>query len=825
MNRQKVLLQVEGISKVFPGVKALDEVSFSVNAGEVHGLVGENGAGKSTLMAVASGALVPEIGRIVIDGVDTLGEPEQARALGLAIVRQEPALMPDLSVAENLYLGVPAVVRPPLSAAKTWAQRLLAEWSGDVGIDAGARVSSLGSEHRFIVEIVKALAAKPKVLVLDEPTEHLLAGDVERLFKCIQRITDSGCGVVYISHRIREVQRVANRITVLRDGRAQGTHDVATLTEQQIVELIVGGALDREFPAKACAAHEDVILDIRSLSGPGFGNVSLQVRRGEIVGLAGIDGNGQREFMRALAGLSRSTGHITVAGEAVTLRNSSNAAADGIRYVPGDRHREGIFGELSVRENFSLRSLSMDALHGLVNKGSETQRARQAVNTFAVKTPSVETPIRSLSGGNQQKVVLASVLASEPRVILVDEPTQGVDVGARMAIYTLLRDSAAKGIAVVMVSSDAMEVAGLCDRVTIFSRGRAVKELQGEDVTENSIISAVLTSTSERKRDSNRTAGFWSWAAGDQAPLLMLVLAALALGLFASHANEAYLSARNLTGMLALATTLAIASYGQQALMLVGGIDLSVGPLMGLSVVIQSFFLVDGATPEHQLAGWILMFAVAAGVGVLNWLLVDPLRLHPMVATLATFMGLQAISLVLRPVADGLIAESVMDGISAHIGMIPVAAVLAIVAAFGLEYVLFRCRIGLSLRGVGSKLEAARVAGVKPRLTLLTGYVGCSLLAAVAAVPLLAQVGTGDPRSGVNYTLASVAAVVIGGASLLGGRGSFIGAMLGAVLLTQVNTVTTFLDLSDAWQSYLLGAMILASVALYSKSRQVVVAK
>jgi ribose transport system ATP-binding protein len=825
MDKQKTLLQVDGVTKIFPGVRALDKVTFSVLAGEVHGLVGENGAGKSTLMAVASGALVPEEGRVVINGVETNGDTEQARTLGLAIVRQEPALMPDLTVAENLYLGVPESERPSLLSVTDWAQTLLKRWSDDVPISSSERVLSLNPEQRFIVEIVKALAAKPKVLVLDEPTEHLLAEDVERLFERIRAVTAAGCSVVYISHRIREVQQIANRLTVLRDGQGQGTYDAAGMSEQQIVELIVGGALDREFPAKAGQGAGAIVLDVAGLRGTGFSDVSLQVKTGEIVGLAGIDGNGQREFMRALAGLTRSRGNVTVNGRQASLQRSQTAAASGIRYLPGDRHREGILGELSVRENFSIRSLPFDSIKGLVSQRSEARRAREAVTGFAVKTPSVETPIRSLSGGNQQKLVLASVLASKPKVILVDEPTQGVDIGARMEIYKVLREAARNGTAVIVVSSDAAEVAGLCDRVMIFSRGLIVKELREQSVTENNITSAVLTATTQRERGSDKISGFWKWAAGDWAPIVMLACAVIGLGLYASHVNEFYLSARNLSGMLALVATLAIVAYGQQTLMLVGGIDLSVGPLMGLVVVIQSFFLNDGASLTHQLVGWVIVAFVAAGVGLLNWLLVDPFRLHPMVATLATFMGLQAVSLLLRPVPGGLIADSIMDGIGAKVSFIPVIAVIATVIALAFEFGLFKSRLGISLRGVGSRPEAARMAGVRPHLTLLMAYVGCSLLAGVAAVPMMAQVGSGDPNAGVNYTLASIAAVVIGGASLFGGRGSFIGALLGALLITQVNVVTTFLDLGDSWQSYLLGAMILASVAVYSKSRQMAVAK
>jgi len=825
MNEQHSLLQIDGVTKTFPGVLALDNVTFSVRAGEVHGLVGENGAGKSTLMAVASGALVPESGRVVIDGTQTKGDTEQARRLGLAIVRQEPALMPDLTVAENLYLGVPAEQRPSLMSTSEWAQQLLRQWSENVAIDANERVLSLTPEQRFIVEIVKALSAKPKVLVLDEPTEHLLAEDVDRLFERIRGVTASGCSVVYISHRIREVQKIANRITVLRDGQGQGTYDAERLSEQQIVELIVGGTLDREFPAKAGNGSTSTVLDVVSLGGAGFTDVSVRVRQGEIVGLAGIDGNGQREFMSALAGLVRSRGTVSVNGRPANLQDSQAAAASGIRLLPGDRHREGIFGELSVRENFSIRSLPLDSIKGWISQRSEARRAREAVTGFAVKTPSVATPIRSLSGGNQQKLVIASVLASHPEVLLVDEPTQGVDVGARMEIYKVLRQAAAAGTAVIVVSSDALEVAGLCDRVLIFSRGHIVKELRDGAVSENNITSAVLTATTERVRGTASIAAFWKWASGDWAPLVMLAFTVCALGLYAAHVNEAYLSARNVSGMLALVATLAIVSYGQQALMLVGGIDLSVGPLMGLMVVIQSFFLNDGSALSHQLTGWAIACLVAVAVGLVNWVLVCPFRLHPMVATLATYMALQAVSLILRPVPGGIIADSLVDTISTQIGFVPVIAIVAAVLAIALEFALFRTRMGLVFRGVGSRLESARMAGVRTQLTLLAAYVGCSLFAAVAAVPMMAQVGSGDPNAGINYTLASIAAVVIGGASLFGGRGSFVGSLLGALLIIQVNVVTSFLDIGDSWQSYLLGGMILVSVALYSKSREMAVAK
>jgi ribose transport system ATP-binding protein len=821
-NTRNLLLTIDNVSKFFAGVVALDRVSFSVKSGEVHALVGENGAGKSTLMGVASGALIAEEGRVTICGSEVNGSPQLARELGLAIVRQEPALMPDLTVAENMYLGVPSRCRPKIGGSIEWAQKLLGTWSSDTGIDAHARVGSLSPESRFIVEIVKALAAEPKVLVLDEPTEHLLESDVKRLFDRIHEVTQKGASVIYISHRIREVQQIADRLTVLRDGKGQGTFDAKTMGEEHIVELIVGGTLDREFPPKNIQnAAASVTLNIKDFRGRSFSDISIQVRMGEMIGLAGISDNGQREFMRALAGIEESEGRVELNEKKIDLSNSSSASKAGIRYLTGDRHREGIFSDLSVRENFSIRSLSKD-LNGLIlSSRSEVERANFAVKEYAVKTPSIETPIGSLSGGNQQKLVLSSVLASNPKVLLVDEPTQGVDVGARMEIYRTLREAANRGMTVIILSSDAQEVAGLCDRVLIFSRGHVVEQLNDKDVSESRITSAVLKSTAVRTRSQVSSAQkYWNWAAGDAAPLVMIIVSILALAVYASTLNEHYLSARNMGGMLPLIATLALVAFGQQLLMLIGGIDLSVGPLMGLLIVVQSYFISGDPTTSQQMFGWALMFFIAFGIGTLNWVLVDPLGLHPMVATLSTFMALQGISLMLRPIPDGVFADSVIDVIGAQIGFFSIAFGLVVILGLGIERCLFKGHWGIVLRGFGSRPEAARVAGVKPRLTMFCAYVGCSLFAALAAIPLIAQVGTGDANSGNSYTLTSIAAVVIGGASLFGGRGSFVGALLGAALITQVNVVTSFLGVSDAWQSYLLGTMILVSVAIYSKSRQ-----
>jgi ribose transport system ATP-binding protein len=415
------------------------------------------------------------------------------------------------------------------------------------------------------------------------------------------------------------------------------------------------------------------------------------------------------------------------------------------------------------------------------------------------------------------------VLATAPKVLLVDEPTQGVDVGARAEIYRILRDTVAKGVAIILVSSDAQEVAGLSDRVAIFSRGRIVEVLSGDAVVEDNITSAALKATGTRDRHQRQLNTLLKWAAGNTAPLAMVAAAVVILGVTAAIWNPFYASPRSLTGMMTLAATLALVAYGQQLLLLVGGIDLSVGPLAGLCQVVASFFLLQSLPPEMQVLGWAAVIGVALAVGVTNWLLVEPLGLHPMVATLATFMAVQAIALILRPVPEGMFDSGIMSALGARVGIFPVSFLFALGLGIVLEFLLYRNTLGLAARGLGSRQEAARTAGIRPRMMRLLAYVGCSLLAGLGAITLMPQVGIGDPRAGLGYTLSSIAAVVIGGASLFGGRGSFIGAFLGAIFITQINAVTSFLRLDQAWQSYLLGILILASVALYSKSRQKVV--
>jgi ribose transport system ATP-binding protein len=807
------------VSKSYPGVRALSGADLEVERGKVHGIVGENGAGKSTLMAIVSGAVRADAGIIEICGQRLVpASPERARDLGIAIVHQEPALLPDLSVAENIYLKVPPAQRPTTGRMRRWAGECLSAWDPGADIDVDARVEQLNAEERFIVEIASALASLPEVLILDEPTEHLGRDDVDRLFGRIRTIAGSGCAVVYISHRIHEVKQICESLTVLRDGEVQGHFAADALSEDDIVALIVGRDLDATFPAKG-AIGPSARLELAGFRGPGFNELSLAIGAGEVVGLAGIEGNGQREVLRALAGMSRSHGRVILDGTAVRLQSRRSALASGIGYVPGDRHREGMLPELTVRENVELRSLREVSTAGVIVGARSTALVESVVETLDVKTPSIETLMSSLSGGNQQKVILGSLLVGQPKVILVDEPTQGVDVGAKVEIYAHLRMMASEtGVAIVVVSSDAFELAGLCDRVLVFSRGSVVATLSDEELSEAAITSAALTA--DTHRTGTEVGRRLNWLSGDTAPVALIAITAVLVAVLAGHKNSLYWSDFNVTALLALVVPLAAVAMGQATVMMTGGIDLSVGPLMGFLVVVGSFFLTAESGPPKQAVGWLLMFALAAAVGAVNWALIDILGLPALVATLATFFALQALSLLLRPTPGGLIDLDVTGTLSRQIGILPGMFVAVVVLGVVLQLALRRTLWGIGLRGVGSDSSRAELAGIRPQLVRLRAYLICSLLAAVGSIALLVQIGSGDPAAGSNYTLISISAAVIGGASIFGGRGSYIGALLGAFLLQQVIAAIPFLQLSAQWEYYLVGLMTLVAVAIFSKFRQ-----
>ena len=821
-----VALSFQGVCRSFPGVRALDDVSLEVRFGEVHAIVGENGAGKSTLMAIASGALAADIGTVTIAGTQlSAASPNEARELGLAICRQTPSLMGDLSVAENFAIGVGADQRPSWSKIGGWTKGLLDAWALNRTIDPKTFARSLDPAARFMVEISKAVSQQPKVLLLDEPTEALGVDETELLFTMIRELATSGTAVVYISHRIPDVMRISDRISVLRDGVLRGTHDKGAISEDEIVQAIVGTPLEFAFPPKlASGAAGEVVLSASGLRGDRFSDVDLELRTGEIIGISGVEGNGQAELIRALAGLgsgigAAAGGDVRVGGRRLRLSSPGRAQKAGIAYLPADRHEEGIWAGLGVRENITATTLGSFATGGFVRGRGEARAANSRIRELEIKTSSPETLVGTLSGGNQQKTVIARATQSRPRVILAHEPTQGVDVGSRLEIYKILRDQATKG-GVVVVSSDAAELEGLCDRVLVMSRGKVVTELTGDDVSERRMTQAALTATRSDEvvlgqRRQSRLKRFFT---GDFAPPIGVLIALVVLGLYTNFHNDFYFTKFSIQSVLALFAALAFAAMAQQTVMLTGGIDLSVGPAMSFLVVVGSFWLVPGIGAFGLIAGLIGLVAIALVVGVINWF-PTLLGMPAFVVTLVTFTGLQGVGLWLRPTSAGSFDPVLLTDLGKAVGWIPYAAIVAVVVGVALELMLRLSPWGARVRAVGSNPVAAHEAGIRVPLVRLGVNLLAGVLVFAAAMLLTVQVGAGDATVGVPFTLAGITAAVVGGASIFGGRGSMLGAMAGALLIQQINTATVFLNLSVAWQTYLLGGLTLAATGFYSLAR------
>ena len=485
---------MRGIRKAFPGVLALDDVSFELRRGEVHALLGENGAGKSTLMRILSGAASRDAGDVLLDGRPVaLDSPREAQALGISTIYQEFNLVPQLSAAENIYLGR----EPTIGAAVIDRRRMLSSagsllQSLGTAIDPGLPVRSLGVAEQQMVEIAKALSLSARILIMDEPTAALTASEIEQLFAAIRRFTADGGSVVYISHRLEELSRVGHRATVLRDGRYIGTRTLPSPISE-LVRMMANRDISEHYPPKTRQRGAEILRVEHVTRGDRLRDVSLTLHRGEVLGVAGLLGAGRTELARVVAGADiPDAGGITVDGTPVRVRSPRDAIRAGIGLVPEDRKQQGLVLSQTVASNVSLPQLSRLGRGGIVSRARERRLALKWTQDLRIKTPSIDTRVLTLSGGNQQKVVLGKWLAAGADVLIVDEPTRGIDVGAKMEIYVLLDRLAARGAGILMISSDLPEIMGMSDRILVMHQGRVQALLDAADATQESVLHAAL---------------------------------------------------------------------------------------------------------------------------------------------------------------------------------------------------------------------------------------------------------------------------------------------------------------------------------------------
>jgi ABC-type sugar transport system ATPase subunit/ribose/xylose/arabinose/galactoside ABC-type transport system permease subunit len=830
------LLRARGIGKRFAGVVVLDDVGFDVHPGEVHTLMGENGAGKSTLMNLLAGVHRPDAGTLELDGRPlTLASPAAALRQGIALIHQEPLSFPDLTVAENLFAGrgFPRGVAGQID----WRSmsRRTSELLGSLGVSLSPtrRMSGLSIADQQMVELAAALSQNARVLLMDEPTAALTPREVHELFRIIRRLREGGVAIVFISHRLPEVFEISDRITVLRDGRCIGTRCVADTTQDEIIRMMVGRPLGELYDKPAATIGATLLkVDRLSLAGQ-FADVSFEVRAGEIVGLAGLVGAGRTEVAQAIFGARRAdAGAVSIAGEVVRLRDPRAAIAHGIAYVPEDRARDGLLLPMSITHNATLASLRDVSSLGFLRPAQERAVADAWRGRLQTRLRDLAQPVGELSGGNQQKVVLGKWLQTRPRILLVDEPTRGIDVGAKAEVHHLLAELARQGCAILMISSDLPEVLAMSDRVLVMREGRLTGELSRDEATQERVMQ--LAAGTGRDAAASPLAARPAAASAGEAPadartarrprfdatrfreigiLAFVLLAFVGVGI----AEPAFWKPDNLRTIALYTPILAIVALGQLMVIVSRNIDLSVGSTLGLAAIITGgVFAQFPGTPIWVAA--LLATTVGGLLGAVNGTLVAYLRVPAIIATLGTLTAYRGLIYIWsggRQVdPHQLPPELIRLSQDGPLG-VPWIIVFALVAAALVGLFLNYTATGRGIYAVGSNPRAALLRGIAVKRVLLVVFTLTGALAGFAALLFGARFGTINPNSvGVQLELETISTVVIGGAAVNGGTGTVVGTLLGCLLLAIIRVALPMLQITEFWQLAIYGLAILVAATL-----------
>jgi rhamnose transport system ATP-binding protein len=832
------VIELRGITKRFGPVEVLSDVDLSLYAGRVHSLAGENGAGKSTLVKILGGIHQPDSGRILKDGMDTtiLGAAD-ARLQGIAVIHQHPAVFPDLSVAENVFAGRQPRGKSGIdwTAMTRQAQELLS--SLRIEIDVRVPVKMLGIAERQAIEIAKALSIDARVLVMDEPTSAISSREVKRLFEIVARLKKQGVAILFISHFIDEILDWGDEVTILRSGRRITTSPTADLTPGQTVRHMIGTEPAAFFPKEDTQIGLPVV-SVRGLSGAGFvENVSFDVRAGEILGFFGLVGAGRSEVAQMLFGITRpNRGEIRVDGRVVRLRSSRHAMRLGISLLPEDRHQQGLVLPFPIRANETLPILRQLANRlGLVYRSRETQIAQDFATRMRVVSTGVEQLTNTLSGGNQQKVLLGKWLIPAPKLLILDEPTRGVDVGAKAEIHRIISHLATQGIAVILISDDAREVIGMADRIIVFRGGRiAAESVRASFDREAILLAAAHIARDQGASDPPRAA--FAKSADTKTSLspgglpefigrlmrireIGLVLALLIICFAVTAREPRFLQGANLEQVALSATLVCIVALGEALVIIARQIDLSVGAMVATSAFVSADWL------QHHPDGSILFVfflgcAVGGALGVVNALLVTVFRIPAIVATLGTFAIYRGGVIVLaggRQISATVLPDSYGEIARIHLGGVPLLVWLAILFTIGFGLAARFTRTGRNLYALGSNQESARFVGISEQRHIALAFIVSGLMCGLVGVLWGARFGTVDAVIAPDLHLQAISAVVVGGVSIFGGSGSVYGAALGAVIFAVLQNGVQLLGINRFWLQAVLGATIVVTVVFYSQ--------
>jgi ribose transport system ATP-binding protein len=894
-NAATPFLRLHAITKRYGGVTALANVDFTCSLGTIHAVVGENGAGKSSLMKLIAGVIRPDEGEIFVeDKPAQFGSPAEAAALGIVCIFQELSLLPDLSVADNISIADPPKRFGLIDHRR---QRRIAEevlqrvGCGDIHPDE--RVKDLPLSRQQMVEIAKALVRKPRLIIMDEATSALTARDVEHLYRIVRGLREQGVAVLYISHRMPEISALADICSVFRNGKHIETFPMSSRTTEEIVPMMIGREVARAYPAKqesstpstkstprrpdvasrsfndgaksgvhsvhfrttpetlpgadsatsaaSASPHTAPLLEIKDLTWYQVLNgISLKLAPGEIVGLGGLDGQGQSELLLALFGVLRGLGgELYIDGRRTTIEHPRQAKGRdiGLALIPQDRQTQGLLLPMSIQDNLVLAASPDLSRFGLIDHAREQAATNDIVSKLRILANNLSAPVRTLSGGNQQKVVIGKWLLKKPRILLLNDPTRGIDVGTKQELYRLMRELAGTGLGILFYSTDYEELIGMSDRVVVCYGGRLIRELSGPDLNEHNLITASLNlgepwsaaslarqTESELSTDSAQPAKvsiqktsawqlvnrFWKRNPG---PVLSFLVFAVMFALFASQQANG-LSTNVLTSISNKGVVLAYVAMAQTLVILTGGFDLSVGMVMTMTACLSSVIL-NGSPGQIALAA---LAVLASGLlaGAINAMVVVIGRIQPIIATLATGAIYFGIALLLRPSPGGDVNEDLSNALTYDVFGIPSTFLLLVGTILFIWWPFRNLVIGRNCYAVGSSERAAYMSGLAIGRARFAAYALAGFLAACGGLllSLISLSGEASSSQGGFYTLNSIAAVAIGGTSLFGGSGGFIGSICGALVLRTISDLLFVFNAPALWQPLFQGLILLGAVCL-----------
>jgi ABC-type sugar transport system ATPase subunit/ribose/xylose/arabinose/galactoside ABC-type transport system permease subunit len=824
--------------KRFGGTIALEDVSFDLLPGEVLALLGENGAGKSTCVKLLAGVYRPDSGAVLVDGAPVeRWSPLDAHRQGIAVMHQHPGLFGDLTVFENIFIG--HMPRGPLGGLDYNRMRQEAEALLDtVGLSCGpdATLKRLRTSEQQLVEIARALSAKTKVLIMDEPTAALSQREVERLFAVVGGLKTRQVAMMFVGHRMEEIYRVADRIAVLRDGRLMATERAAALDRDRAVQLMIGRPLSSVYPAWR-SSPGGVVFEVEGLArDSAFADVSFKLHAGEVLGLGGLVGSGRTEIARVLFGVDQpSAGQMKIAGENVSFADPSAAMAAGLAYVSEDRLGQSLVMDFPILANVSLPVIGKATVMGLVTRSRQLRLVEPHLRRLRLKYRSFDQPVKTLSGGNQQKVVLAKWLATHPRVLILDEPTQGIDVQSKSEVHAMIAELAQQGLGVILISSELPELVGMCDRMLVLREGRIAAHFAREDVDQERIIRAATDADRVAPkraaggafdRSGQTLAVATSAARADNLISLLRRLAlkrevglACAIAVVALPAmllNPRMISGENLTAIAMDAALLMIVAMAQMLVLLTRNIDLSVASVIGLSAYGSASFM-----HLHPTASVLAGVSVASGIGLacglVNGVIVTIGRVPAIVVTLGTlsvFRGLNNLWAGGRQISADQVPQSWLDMTSTKIGGVPAVILVAVATLSLIALALRRLPVGRELYAIGSNPEGAALIGIRKTALVLCAFMLAGLLSGFDGAMWASRYATIDARVAMGYELTVIASVVVGGVAIRGGAGTVLGVALGVLTLLVIQNGLTLVRVDPLWLQGVYGLVILIAVGV-----------